>query len=180
MFTYAAMLVEERKFEVIEIFFLIVGHTHASIDQYFSILAKRIMDKDFIGSPLSLAALLANTDETQSLSGTPSEEHRAQKASGSSRPFLVKKLSALFNLKTIMAPLINNAIKYYPIPHYFRFELFNNVPAMQYAIYSTQKTLLPLRPDISGGEGVFFFFARTMFMHTCFSLSIVGRFCHEL
>lgn len=58
MFTYASLLVQEKYFTKVEIFFLIVGHTHASIDQYFSVLSREILKTNFIGSPLSLEALL--------------------------------------------------------------------------------------------------------------------------
>ena len=37
--------------------FLIVGHTHSSIDQYFSVLSKAIDSAEWIGSPISLQAL---------------------------------------------------------------------------------------------------------------------------
>ncbi|KAJ1387535.1 hypothetical protein B484DRAFT_409877, partial [Ochromonadaceae sp. CCMP2298] len=42
MFAYMSMLVETFKFDFIELNFLIVGHTHASIDQFFSGLSKAI------------------------------------------------------------------------------------------------------------------------------------------
>ena len=35
-----------------------MGHTHASIDQYFSVLSREILRTNFIGSPLSLESLL--------------------------------------------------------------------------------------------------------------------------
>ena len=58
MFSYVSLLIQEKYFKKIEVFFLIVGHTHASIDQYFSILAREISKTNFIGSPLSLESLL--------------------------------------------------------------------------------------------------------------------------
>ena len=42
MFAYASVLIELGYFEGIDINFLIVGHTHSSIDQYFSVLSKSI------------------------------------------------------------------------------------------------------------------------------------------
>ena len=38
--------------------FLIVGHTHASIDQYFSVIAKAIRNSHFIGTPVALMELI--------------------------------------------------------------------------------------------------------------------------
>jgi hypothetical protein len=52
------MLVDQGIFDTVDIFFLIAGHTHDSIDQYFSVMAKQTFSCEFIGSPLSLQALL--------------------------------------------------------------------------------------------------------------------------
>jgi hypothetical protein len=57
MFAYASALVELGYFDAIDMNFLIVGHTHSSIDQYFSVLSKAIKSAEFIGSPISLQAL---------------------------------------------------------------------------------------------------------------------------
>ena len=42
MFAYASALVELGYFDAIDTNFLIVGHTHSSIDQYISVLSKAI------------------------------------------------------------------------------------------------------------------------------------------
>ena len=60
MFAYVSSLVELGYFDVMEMNFLIVGHTHSSIDQYFSVLSKAITNAEWIGSPLSLQALCSN------------------------------------------------------------------------------------------------------------------------
>jgi len=57
MFAYASALIELGYFEGIDINFLIVGHTHSSIDQYFSVLSKSIKTAEFVGSPISSQAL---------------------------------------------------------------------------------------------------------------------------
>ena len=69
MFTYISLLIDEEHFDTVEIYFLIVGHTHASIDQYFSTLSNLIQSRNFIGSPLALEALLASEGEAGNLSG---------------------------------------------------------------------------------------------------------------
>ena len=46
MFAYASALVENGYFDVLEVNFLIVGHTHSSIDQYFSVLSKAISSRN--------------------------------------------------------------------------------------------------------------------------------------
>lgn len=54
MFAYLSLLVERLHFEKVYVNFLIVGHTHTTIDQYFSVITKAICSKKFIGSPLAL------------------------------------------------------------------------------------------------------------------------------
>ena len=53
MFAYLSLLVEQGHFDEIQVNFLIVGHTHTTIDQYFSVITKQLYEK-FVGSPLSL------------------------------------------------------------------------------------------------------------------------------
>ena len=53
LFPYVFMLMDNDIFDAVDIFFLIVGHTHASMDQYFSVLARQNFNCEFIGSPLS-------------------------------------------------------------------------------------------------------------------------------
>jgi hypothetical protein len=64
LFGYLALLVETGTFKEIYANFLIVGHTHSSIDQYFSVLSRKIRTSNFIGTPLSMKDLLqtAHTD----------------------------------------------------------------------------------------------------------------------
>jgi hypothetical protein len=138
VFAYISMLVEERHFKVVEVFFLIVGHTHASIDQYFSRLAKKIYGASFIGSPLALEALLAKQVLDYTLSGPTANV----------APLLVRKITVVYDVKRAIASHINPKLKYYSIPQVFRFELFHSVCVMQYAIFSTHKQMLPLRPEI--------------------------------
>jgi hypothetical protein len=57
MMTYMSLLVESKLFEEVEMNFLIVGHTHCSIDQFFSSLSTAINEASFIGSPLALINL---------------------------------------------------------------------------------------------------------------------------
>jgi hypothetical protein len=57
MFVYFSALVEGFKFSKIYINFLIVGHTHASIDQFFSTLSKAIQATSFIGTSTALMHL---------------------------------------------------------------------------------------------------------------------------
>lgn len=54
MFAYLSYLVELEKFDNIYVNFLVVGHTHTSIDQYFSVITRKICSKRFVGSPIAL------------------------------------------------------------------------------------------------------------------------------
>lgn len=134
-------------------FFLIVGHTHTSIDQYFSVLSRVIWRSHFLGSPLSLEHLLANELMEKSLSGSSwANNSEVNERKLKSKPLLVRKLTVVYDMKAALLPLINEKIHYYPIPHQFRFEIFQGVCAMQYKLFSSQKELLPLRPERMGGK----------------------------
>ena len=50
-------------------------------------------------------------------------------------------------MKAALDPLINKKIKYYMVPHVFVFEKWYGVSTMQYSIFSSSSTLLPLRPN---------------------------------
>jgi hypothetical protein len=43
--------------------FLIVGHTHSVIDQYFSVISRKIFEAEFIATPDALHALILLTTE---------------------------------------------------------------------------------------------------------------------
>jgi len=57
------MMIETYEFDKIRVNFLVVGHTHSSIDQFFSVLRKLIEKGHFIGSPLSLINLVMKDRE---------------------------------------------------------------------------------------------------------------------
>ncbi len=46
--------------------FLIVGHTHSLIDQYFSVISKKIFKAEFIATPYALHALILQTNDVES------------------------------------------------------------------------------------------------------------------
>lgn len=152
MFSYVSMLVEENIFDSVDIHFLIVGHTHASIDQYFSVLSQSIFGSNFIGSPLALENLLADSKSSRSPSGFSWGTDSKVKKQKNEKPLKIRKISVVYNLKSALKPLINKSIMYYPIPHHFRFEKYYGVATMQYAVYSTQKELLPKRPENMAGN----------------------------
>jgi len=55
------MLVEKNLVDEVLINFLIVGHTHSSLDQWFSVFSKRISASKYIGTPLSMEYLLQHS-----------------------------------------------------------------------------------------------------------------------
>lgn len=98
MFAYLSALVELDYFDEIYANFLIVGHTHGADDQYFSVLAKKISWARFIGSPLSFEELLkiAHSDQKD-------------------RPFLVKRISIIYDVMTALKPFVNSTVKYFQV-----------------------------------------------------------------
>jgi hypothetical protein len=58
IFGFYCVLIESWSFDEIEIAFLIVGHTHASIDQYFSVISKAKKKTVFIGTPMAFLELI--------------------------------------------------------------------------------------------------------------------------
>jgi hypothetical protein len=167
MFSYIHLLVEKDKFDSVDVFFLIVGHTHASIDQYFSVLARQILKSEFIGSPLALHALLGR-EQDYNLSGN-AWEHRGKDGKTKPRrakPLLIRKISVIFDMKTALSPILDWNIKYYSIPHRFQFKKYMGVVCMQYSVYSSQKELLPPRPAIISGKcGCGYVLPCVLFLH---------------
>lgn len=131
MFSYASALVELGYFEAIDMNFLIVGHTHSSIDQYFSVLSKAIKSAEFIGSPISLQALC-------------SQAHKDR-----SRPSVNRQLDVCYNLVDAMKPYINKKIKFFQVPHCFSFRRRGNKCIMFYKLFSSHEKWLPTEPELS-------------------------------
>jgi hypothetical protein len=50
---------------VAEVCFLVVGHTHCSIDRYFSVVSTAIHNAKFIPTPMALRAFLETFDEVE-------------------------------------------------------------------------------------------------------------------
>lgn len=131
MFGYASALVELGYFEAIDINFLIVGHTHSSIDQYFSVLSKAIKKAEFIGSPLSLQALC-------------SQAHKDR-----ARPAVNRQIEVYYNVVDALKPYINNKIHFYQVPHCYVFRRLGNKCIMQYKLFTTHAAWLPIQPELS-------------------------------
>jgi hypothetical protein len=100
---YYSLLVEGYNFDEIEIAFLIVGHTHASIDQYFSVISRSIKKATFIGTPLALLELIRRCHD--------SSWHQ---------PAIIREIKVYYDLQSMFAPYINKKIKYFNLPHVFK------------------------------------------------------------
>ena len=171
---------QKQHFAVVEIYFLIVGHTHTSIDQYFSVVGRVIWSCHWLASLLSLEYKLRNESFEISMSGRSWEINENQERKLKSKPLLVRKISVFYDMKKALKPLINNKLVYYSIPHQFRFELFQGVCAMQYKLFSSQRDLLPLRPNVCTGEILYsiisLFWLCNLFIMSCPTVQLY-RFC---
>lgn len=125
MFAYCSVLVELCLFKVIQVNFLIVGHTHCSVDRMFGTFSDRINACKFIASPHALRHLLATSIVD--------------------RQVFNREIISVYDWKLFLQPYINPKIKYYGIPHNFRISLLFHKAVFQYRLYSTYQWL-PIRP----------------------------------
>ena len=85
-------------FTSVEIFFLIVGHTHNPIDRRFSVLARAIKSADFIGSVLAMQELF---------------KFACKEEASSSHDLTVVQLTTYRDYVKFYAPVLNKAISNY-------------------------------------------------------------------
>jgi len=100
VFTYLSLLVERQYFTTIRVNFLIVGHTHCPIDQYFSTRSKIRKQTHFIGSPLSLQFLF--------------HDHQVS---------VTRVITILHDWKSWLEPVINQKLHHHALPHVFIFKM---------------------------------------------------------
>jgi len=126
MFTYLSLLIDRGFFDSIQVNFLIVGHTHTSVDRYFSLVSKAIRKAAFIGSPLSMQNLFNNIQS----------------------PMVNRKLTVFYDYKKWLSDVINTSLRWYSLPHVF---LFSRHPLgrcfCQHMPLSTSPKFLPEQPD---------------------------------
>lgn len=147
MFAYVSSLVELGYFDVMEMNFLIVGHTHSSIDQYFSVLSKAITNAEWIGSPLSLQALC-----NQAHKPTRGEQDEIIER----RPSVNRQIEVYYDVVSALKPYINDKIKFFQVPHSFLFKKVCGKCIMQYKLFSSNAKYLPLEPnDVATPESIF-------------------------
>jgi hypothetical protein len=138
MFGYMSLLVEGFFFDAVEMNFLIVGHTHASIDQYFSVIAKAIRNSHFIGTPLALMELIRRCNI---------------QLFGSHQQSIVREILVYYDVKKAFAPYLNTKIKYYNLPLNFRImPSYGRTAIMQYRNACTNPHWLPPQAPITNGS----------------------------
>jgi hypothetical protein len=96
MFSYFSLLIEGFFFDNIHVHFLIVGHTHSSIDQYFGVLTGAIKTAQFIASPISMMKLLSISHKLDKIYLRPSVE---------------RQISIYYDFKTAITPFLSTKIK---------------------------------------------------------------------
>jgi hypothetical protein len=101
MFCFLSQIVEDCYFDEIEMFFLLVGHTHNILDQWFGVLARAIREANFIGSVLAIHAIYKIAHKT-------TVEHL--------RPKEVHQLETYHDMRKYYAPLVNDEIHHFGIP----------------------------------------------------------------
>ena len=120
VFTYASLILELDVVHQIEINFLIVGHTHDSLDQEFSVVSNALEACNYIASPLGLHEVFKN----------------CHKSNPEFNPRCIRKLEFIYDWKSFFAPVINKKIKWFLIPHRFRLKKVGMVACVEYMHYS--------------------------------------------
>jgi len=122
VFMFNSLLVELGYFECITVGFLIVGHTHASIDQYFGCLRGLINASLFIASPIALQHLFALPPKTED------SKYRS--------PILQIKIHFVHDYVSFFEPYWNKKIHKHGVPYQFKFTNIFGKAVCQYKQFS--------------------------------------------
>jgi hypothetical protein len=126
------MLVQDCIFEEVHVNFLIVGHTHCSIDQYFSVIARAINRSAFIASPLGMESVWGQAFTHDS--------------KGRKNPKVTRKLDAIYDCKSAFLPFQAMKLSNHSFPFCFKFSRFHGFSRLQYKQFSTHEYWLPKSP----------------------------------
>lgn len=116
--------------ESIRINFLIVGHTHTTIDQYFSTLTYAIRECAFIGSPLSLR----------------------NKFQSCENPLVNRLIRVHYDYKKWFSSVVNTDLVHFQLPHVFWIRRVHGIAICQHKPFSTSEHFLPLEPEGVGSN----------------------------
>ena len=122
---YLSLLVELAIFDEISIGFLIVGHTHAPIDQKFSAIKARIRNAKFIASPYSLWRLL------DAKAGQVGDHRSRKKESKYVIPAAQYKVTVVHDYKAALEPYFEKLVKQYQVPYNFRIKCIGGIAVVQ-------------------------------------------------
>lgn len=127
MFAYVSYLIECGCMDKISINFLVAGHTHCEPDQVYSsysYVLKR--DSLFIATPLALEYYLQEVGRTSvprevSTQGSQTKESDddAECLKHYRKAAVFRRIDVLYDVKTMLKPYLNKALKYYQVPHCF-------------------------------------------------------------
>jgi hypothetical protein len=137
---FNSLLVELGYFDKITVGFLIIGHTHASIEQYFSCLRNLIRNAAFIASPLALQHLFSIEKLYIPTNKKKKSKYRT--------PMLQIQLLYVHDYVSFFAPYWNPSIKGYGTPYQFQFFAVLGKAVCQYKQFSEEGLKwLPIAPQ---------------------------------
>ena len=129
-------LVERKVFDKVYAGFLMVGHTHEDIDQFFSVIASWLKKFETI------------CPDIESLK----QAIKAAFLSKGKDPPTVAHLHApeVYDYDSFYLPSLNPKLAHHSLPHQFRFQCFENAVLCHYKMWLTHPKWLPeLEPSIS-------------------------------
>ena len=136
LFAFLSDLVERKVFDKVYAGFLMVGHTHEDIDQFFSVIASWLKKFETI------------CPDIESLK----QAIKAAFLSKGKDPPTVAHLHApeVYDYDSFYLPSLNPKLAHHSLPHQFRFQCFENAVLCHYKMWSTHPKWLPeLEPSIS-------------------------------
>lgn len=132
MFAFLAFLVHSNVFCEIYVGFLMVGHTHEDIDQFFSVISSWLKKVGTI------------CPDPQSLKEAIKAAFLNSKKLSSCIPAVFDILPFdVFNYDTFFSSYINPTLCYYSKPHQFRFKKFENEVLCHYKMWAVDEQYLP-------------------------------------
>jgi hypothetical protein len=138
---YLCLLVELSWFRVVFVGFLVVGHTHALIDQTFSAIKRRISKAKFIASPAAMMKLLEATSAPELVTGrsgrTTVSKYRM--------PAAQYRVAIVHDYKTLLEPYFDKAVSMYNVPYNFKIENLGGIACVQAQMY-VGAAWFPARP----------------------------------
>ncbi len=139
VFAYLSHLVQEKVYDTIHFNFLMVGHTHCSIDQYFSVLSTRICQNLYILSPMSMVDLLMGAHK------------RVEQ-----QPICFHWITAVHDWTSFYKPFLCTVLSGHSFARRYRLQIFGGRPCCQYLMSSPVREddaiWLPEHPDLSADE----------------------------